>query len=150
MADRHPVLARLDPLIGRWTVKLKVDGMGSGWTEFAWQDDGMYLHQRSGVEPLPTAPKEWREDAPSSTTSVIGLDDASEELTMLYADARGVHRVYRMTLADGVWRIWRNAPGFFQRFHGTFSDDGDTIDARWEMSEDGENWHVDFELTYTR
>lgn len=39
-------------------------------------------------------------------TAVIGLDDA-DEVTMLYADARGVHRVYRMTFADGVWRMWR-------------------------------------------
>jgi hypothetical protein len=69
---------------------------------------------------------------------------------MLYADARGVHRVYRMTFADGVWTMWRAAPGFNQRFTGTLSADGTTVDGRWEMSGDGENWILDFGLTYTR
>jgi len=27
---------------------------------------------------------------------------------------------------------------------------GDTIDGRWEMSEDGVTWNVDFELSYQR
>jgi hypothetical protein len=61
-----------------------------------------------------------------------------------------VHRVYQMTFADGDWNIWRAAPGFNQRFIATISADGDTVDGRWEMSEDGVNWHVDFEITYTR
>ncbi|MFI7618196.1 hypothetical protein ACIBP6_43950 [Nonomuraea terrae] len=150
MADRHPAMARLDTLLGRWTVRLKVDGVGTSWTEFSWQDDGLFLHQRSDAEIPPSAPPGWRENAPFPVTSLIGLDDASEQFTMMYADARGVHRVYQMTLADGVWRIWRHAPGFNQRFHGTFSPGGDAIDARWEMSEDGETWRVDFGLTYTR
>ncbi|PZG04584.1 hypothetical protein [Nonomuraea aridisoli] len=150
MADRHPALARLDALLGRWTVRLKVDGVGASWTEFSWQDDGLFLHQYSDADIPPSAPAAWRENAPFPVTSLIGLDDTSERFTMLYADARGVHRVYQMTLADGVWRMWRHAPGFNQRFHGTFSPAGDTIDARWEMSADGETWRVDFGLTYTR
>jgi hypothetical protein len=96
------------------------------------------------------APKAWQDNAPFPTTAVIGLDDAGEEFTMLYADARGVHRVYRMTFADGVWRVWRDAPGFNQRFTGTVRVDGDTVDGRWEMSKDGVTWNLDFELTYTR
>ena len=151
MADRHPALARLDALAGQWTAQPKVDGLGSAWTEFSWQDDGMFLRQHTDAEPpSSTAPQAWRENAPFPTISLIGLDDATEDFTMLYADARGVHRVYQMTLADGVWRAWRHAPGFNQRFEGIFSPDGDTIDARWEMSKDGETWSVDFELTYTR
>lgn len=55
-----------------------------------------------------------------------------------------------MSLDTGVWRLWREAPGFHQRFAGTFREDGQTITARWEMSEDGENWRIDFDLTYTR
>jgi len=92
----------------------------------------------------------WRENAPFPTVALIGLDDSSEEYSMLYADARGVYRVYRMTFADGVWTVWRDAPGFNQRFTGTLNDAGDTIDARWEMSPDGETWSLDFEMTYTR
>lgn len=151
MTDPHPALARLAPLVGRWSVQPLVDGLGASWTEFSWQDDGLFLRQRSDTDPLPpTAPQAWRDNLPFPVTSVIGLDDSAEQFTMLYADARGVHRVYRMTLAEGEWRMWRHAPGFNQRFHGTFGPGGDTIDARWEFSEDGSTWRVDFGLAYTR
>src|SRR2546429_4642023 len=114
---RHPALARLDVLVGRWTVQPKVDGVGTAWTEFAWQDGGLFLHQDSDADPMPsTAPNAWRENSPFPTTTVIGLDDAAGEFTMLYADARGVYRVYRMTFADGVWTIWRGAPRVNQPF----------------------------------
>lgn len=147
----HPALARLDPLVGRWTLQPRVAGLGPAWTEFSWQDGGAFLHQATDADPpLPTAPQAWRDHAPFPTTAVIGLDDATDEFTMLYADARGVHRVYRMTFVDRVWTIWRDAPGFNQRFTGTLSADGQTADGRWEMSTDGETWNLDFELSYLR
>jgi hypothetical protein len=127
MANRHPALTQLDVLVGRWTVQPKVDGLGAGWSEFT-----------------------WRENSPLPTTALIGLDDTTGEFTMLYADARGVHRVYRMTLVGDVWTVWRDAPGFNQRFTGTMSADGNRIDGRWEMSKDGETWNLDFELSYVR
>lgn len=149
--SRHPALTRLDVLVGRWTVQPKVDGVPAGWTEFSWQDGGLFLHQVADADPLPdTAPAPWRENRPFPTTAVIGLDDTEDGFTMLYADARGAHRVYRMTLAEGEWIVWRYAPGFDQRFTGTFSPDRDTVDGRWEMSRDGVTWQLDFELTYTR
>ncbi|MBM0256319.1 hypothetical protein [Micromonospora sp. 4G55] len=151
MADRHPGLARLDALVGRWAVQLEVEGLGAAWCEFTWQDGGAYLRQVADIDPVPaTAPAAWRENLPFPTTAVIGLDDTTDELTMLYADARGVHRVYRMTFVDGVWRQWRDAPGFRQRFVGTVSPDGDRIAARWEISRDDVTWDLDFELTYVR
>lgn len=97
-----------------------------------------------------TAPRAWRENNPLPTTQLIGLDDAGEEFTVLYADARGVHRVYRMTFGDGQWRMWRAAPGFHQRFTGTLREDGAAIDARWERSVDGADWVLDFRLAYRR
>jgi hypothetical protein len=151
MDGRHPALARLDALAGRWTVQPKVEGLGAAWAEFTWQDGGQFLHQVSDIDEIPaTAPQAWRDNAPFPTTSVIGLDDATGDFTMLYADARGVYRVYRMTFADGGWRIWRDAPGFHQRFTATVAADGARIDGRWEMSEDGATWRLDFELTYLR
>ncbi|MEU6039597.1 hypothetical protein ABZ801_29755 [Actinomadura sp. NPDC047616] len=144
-------LARLEPLVGRWTVRPDVPGLGSAWTEFTWQDDGAYLRQYSDIDELPpTAPQAWRDNAPFPTTTLIGLDDATGEFTMLYADGRGVHRVYQMTFADGVWRMWRAAPGFHQRFTGELNPAADTIHARWESSEDGTTWTSDFTVTYTR
>jgi len=69
---------------------------------------------------------------------------------MLYADARNVVRVYQMTLADGVWEVWRDAPGFFQRFRGAFEDGGRFIRGRWEASPDGTSWRTDFDQNYRR
>jgi len=55
-----------------------------------------------------------------------------------------------MSLSDGVWEIWRDAPGFCQRFTGTFSDDGRAIAGYWDRSRDGSSWERDFDLTYTK
>jgi hypothetical protein len=33
---------------------------------------------------------------------------------------------------------------------GQLSPDGDTIDGRWEISDDGSTWRVDFTLTFRR
>ena len=55
-----------------------------------------------------------------------------------------------MTVADGVWKMWREAPGFNQRYTGKISGDGRTIAGQWEISKDGKSWDVDFDLTYTR
>ena len=55
-----------------------------------------------------------------------------------------------MAFEDGTWRLWRDAPGFSQRYAGTFSDDGRTIDGAWEICEDGATWRRDFGIVYTR
>jgi hypothetical protein len=57
-----------------------------------------------------------------------------------------------MSFHDGVWKWWRHATGpddFDQRFEGTFSADGKTIDSSCYLVEDGE-WIHDFDVTYTR
>jgi hypothetical protein len=151
-AARHPALARLDALLGDWDVTVMIEGnpMEGGCTRFEWVEDGVFLRQRADAEIPESAPREWRENAPFPVTSMIGLDDAAEQFTILYSDARNVYRVYEMTLDDGVWKQWRHAPGFHQRFTGRFRDDGNTIDAAWEFSEDGETWRLDFELSFRR
>ena len=55
-----------------------------------------------------------------------------------------------MSLRENTWKLWRDFPGFSQRFTGTFSDDYKIITARWEKSSDGSKWELDFELTYTK
>ncbi len=55
-----------------------------------------------------------------------------------------------MTLEGGVWAMWRESPGFSQRFKGTIKDDGNIISALWDKSTDGSHWEHDLELTYTR
>ena len=39
---------------------------------------------------------------------------------------------------------------FHQRFVGSISTDGTTIDGEWQGSDDGQQWRRDFGLTYTR
>jgi hypothetical protein len=150
-ARRPPALARLDILVGRWTVQPKVDGLGAAWSEFSWVEDGAFLRQITDVDAIPdSAPPEWQANAPFPTVAHIGLDDTAEAYTMLYADSRAVYRVYQMTFTGREWTMLRLAEGFNQRFVATLSDDRNAIDGRWEMSPDGENWHVDFGLAYTR
>ena len=55
-----------------------------------------------------------------------------------------------MTLVDGVWKIWRQAPRFNQRYIGKISGDGKAIAGQWEFSEDGKDWSVDFDLAYKK
>src|SRR5688500_17236148 len=76
MVDRKPALSRLDVLAGRWTVQVKIEGLGTAWTEFSWDESGAYLRQYSDVDELPeTTPAGWRENVPFPTTALIGLDD---------------------------------------------------------------------------
>jgi hypothetical protein len=93
-------------------------------------------------------------DAPDGL-AIIGVDAARGAFFQHYYDSRGVARVYAMTFTDGVWELLRDAPDFSpldfaQRFTGRFTDGGNVIRGRWEMSTDGSQWRHDFELTYTR
>ena len=93
---------------------------------------------------------EWVENAPVQTRAVIGWDDSTDEIVQLYADDRGVSRVYRGTITGEEWRLSRAASGFHQRFVGAFRDEDRTIEGRWESSPDGTAWELDFPITYRK
>jgi len=135
---------RLQALVGKWTIEAIPPGgppwPGGGRVSFQWLDGGPLLIQRSRVE-LAEAPDSF---------SVIGCDGMSGTYFQLYTDERDVQRIYEMSLQDGVWMLWRHGEPFSQRFTGTFAEDGDRIDGRWEAAEDGEKWRTDFDLIYTR
>jgi hypothetical protein len=145
----NAALAELDPLIGDWEMEAMVDGeiVMRGTSTFAWADQGPYLLQTADGEATTDL---WEGHLPFPTVAITGYDDGFDNFSVLYSDARGVQRVYAMTFTEGVLRQHRDAPGFHQRFVGELSADGSRIDASWEMSEDGEDWRLDFELTYTR
>jgi hypothetical protein len=147
-----PLLRRLDALAGEWEMAVSKGGrpMGRSRTTFVWLH-GAFLVQNAEAPPAdPSLPPEWVASSPLPITTVYGLDDTSELFTLLYADARGVHRTCQMSLNERVWKVWRDVPGFFQRFTGTFDDDGKTIVGRWELSPDGSTWSYDFDVTYTK
>jgi hypothetical protein len=108
---------------------------------FEWLPGKTFLIERWEV-PVPEAP---------DGIAIIGADPESEgNYLQHYFDTRGVARVYRMSLEDGVWKLWRDGEDFSQRFSGTFSDDGQRIDGRWEIAHDGQTWETDFDLTYIK
>jgi hypothetical protein len=139
----------LERLVGTWEFEPFREGrsMGRGRATFEWIEDGAFILGRSNAEWTDPG---WIENAPVSTQSVMGFDDTTFEVTQLYADSRGVFRIYVGTLTDDEWRLERAAPDFHQRFVGTFRDDGRTIDGRWEASPDGTTWELDFPITYRK
>jgi hypothetical protein len=142
---RNPALDRLDVLVGEWTMEAGPPG-GAPWpgdarVTFEWLEERAFLIERWRVD-LPEAP---------SGIAIIGPGDEADTFRQHFFDSRGVHRVYEMTLSDGVWKLWRDAPDpFAQRFSGTFSEDGKTMTGRWEKAEDGSTWDTDFDLTYRK
>jgi hypothetical protein len=69
---------------------------------------------------------------------------------MHYFDSRGVFRIYQASADDQALRLWREAPGFSQRFTGTFADGGDTILGTWQLRTDDVHWEDDLRITYRR
>jgi hypothetical protein len=143
-------LAALEPLVGEWRMVPEFEGMppaeAGAPVTFVWLPGQRFLIERWKV-PVPEAP---------DGIAIIGADPKREGgYLQHYFDSRGVARVYKMSLEDGVWKLWRDEPDlspldFSQRYTGTFSDDGQTITGAWEISHDGKTWELDFNLTYTK
>ena len=140
----NPALEPFRVLIGKWTTTgthgLVPDTMLHGQTSFEWLENGAFLLMRSQIDD-PRFP---------SAVAIVASDDAEAEYYMLTFDDRGVSRKYDMTLHDNIWKWWRNAPGFFQRYQGRIVDGGNTIIGNGELSKDGVSWEKDLDLTYTR
>ena len=136
-------LKEFEVLVGEWDMMGTHPALPSavhGHALFRWLREGTLLIWHF----------DW--DGPSipNATSVIGHDDMADTCSMLYADERGVARIYQMRLAGGVWKMWRDSSGFSQRMTGTFSGDGNTITVHGELSRDGSAWEQDLDVTYTR
>ena len=142
MSAQDLELAGFDAFVGEWTTEATHPAFPGtivhGEAVFEWLEDERFLINRA------------RNDHPDfpDSISVIGLVD--ERIAMYYFDSRGVHRVYETSVSGGVWHISRNAPGFSQRFKGTFSEDGNTITGLFQLSRDDSTWDDDLEITYRR
>src|SRR4026208_2111885 len=136
----NPTLERLAAFIGECNIEVSAmsfhpdpSAVEHGRASFDWLEGGAFLIQRSEIS-APEFPR---------STAIIAPDDEAEKYGMLYFDSGGVSRLYKMTFSGGIWTLWRDFPGFSQRFNGTFSDDGKVITAYWEKSTDGSNWERD-------
>ena len=127
-------LAALEPLVGEWSMAAAFGDMpprmsAPGSASSGCRASGSW--SSAGKSRCPEAP---------DGIAIIGADPESEgRYLQHYFDSRGVARVYKMSLEDGVWKLWRDEPDFspldfHQRFAGTFSDDGTTIAGSWETS----------------
>jgi hypothetical protein len=140
--EQTDALESLNALVGAWTIEMTHPAFPgtvvAGRASFEWLEGERFLIQRSQAD---------HPDFPDSISIVGAMDDG---LSMHYFDSRGVHRVYRLSMSEGVLRIWRDAPGFSQRFTGTLADGGDTIAGLWQLSRDDSTWDDDLEITYRR
>jgi hypothetical protein len=121
MSEDANVVQGLDALVGEWSMEavflFDPPATGRGRVSFEWLSEGSFLVQRWEVE---------HRDAPDGIV-IIGPEGSDGGYRQHYLNTRGVSRVYEMSLRDGVWKLWRDSPGFSQRFTGTFGDDGNTI-----------------------
>ena len=141
MTERDPALALFDALIGTWDTEAThptIDAVVPGRMTFEWLEGGHYLMQRSHND------HELFPDA----ISVIGAPEDGDGLVMEYFDSRGVRRTYDISLDHGVLRIWRDAPGFDQRYSANLAHD--TFEGRWQLAGTPGDWKDDLKVTYRR
>jgi hypothetical protein len=151
-------LTHLDRLVGTWSTEATHPAMPGvvvhGTVVIEWLEGARFLIHRARTE---------HPDFPDSI-SVIGVTDrdrvdgssgessapTDSRLQMHYFDSRGVFRVYDVSIDDETWRLWRDAPGFSQRFAGAVADSGDTISGTWQLCPDDVHWNDDLRITYRR
>ena len=146
-------MQEFEPLLGRWHGEgvLPIDPPMSLISDAKIERLGAFIVFSSVGEPA---------EVPD-TLSIIGGAPEGEPQPMHYFDSRGVKRLYLTAMDGSTWKIWRapgedwngpDGPGFNQRFIGEISADGRTIEARWErgMGDAGDDWELDFSITYAR
>ena len=154
-----PTLEPLNWLVGTWTTEATHPAMpgvvvhGTAIIEWLEGQRFLILRTRTDHPEFPDALSvigHMEHDRVDSATGTVQAAAGTPQLRMHYFDSRGVFRVYDASIAAASWRLWRDSPGFSQRFTGTLSDEGDTIIGRWQLRRDDVHWVDDLELTYRR
>jgi hypothetical protein len=154
-----PPLEQLGRLVGTWTTDATHPALPGvvvhGTAVIDWLEGEQFLIHRARTD---------HPDFPDSI-SIVGFTERDRvdnqpdgdadvatdpTLSMHYFDSRGVFRVFHASIDDDTWRLWRDAPGFSQRFQGTFADGGDTIAGHWQLSRDDVHFDDDLRITYRR
>ena len=141
MTEQTPVLKPFDALIGTWVTEAThplADAVVPGTVTYEWLEGGHFIVQRSRND---------HESFPDAV-SVIGAPEAGDGLVMEYFDSRGVRRTYGVSLDDGVLRIWRDYPGFAQRFTATLGPDA--FEGQWQLARTAGDWQDDLKVIYRR
>ena len=143
----NPRLSELSFMVGEWDMAI------TGASFLPSPEDVVHSHVRfTPIESGTLLAMRQGGDAsgPPDATWVIGKDDSQDTFTVLYADSRGVSRVYLMSLKKNTWRLWRDNSEFSQRFEATVSPDRRLMSGRWERRSAGGDWEHDFAATYSR
>jgi hypothetical protein len=141
MAERDPALEPFEALIGTWTTEAKhvaVDDVVHGTVTLEWLEGGHFIVQRSHVD---------HELFPDGI-GIIGAPEDGDGLVLESFDSRGVRRTYGTSVEDGVWRIWRDASGFDQRFSAVVR--GDEFEGLFELARTPGEWQEDMRVIYRR
>jgi hypothetical protein len=143
---KEPSLQGLNALVGAWdteaTHPMVPSTVVSGHSVFEWLEGEKFLILRA------------RMDHPDFPDSISIIGDTGG-LRMHYYDSRGVARILQMSFTDGVWKLLRDTADlspldFAQRFVGTLSSGGETIDGQHQICRDGTTWEDDLQITYRR
>ena len=122
----------LDAFVGEWEIR-------TSYTEVPPGKGDVRVDARRSVPAVPLGDRAAVPERPHA-------HDARPPVLLRLA---GVHRVYEMSFDGTTWTLFRDHPDPFpQRFTGTFSEDGDHIDGRWEKQDP--DWQTDFTGAYTR
>ena len=140
----------LEPLIGSWTVEAEFPTPGPlvvrGATTFEWLLARRFVLQRTEID---------HPDAPDSHSVLAPDPSRPGGWLQHYFDARGVVRLYEMSFDGRTWTLTRRAPDFSpldfaQRFTADLAEDGDTLTGGWYTGSGGDDWQLDFRVTYRR
>lgn len=154
-----PSLEPLDRLVGTWTTEAThplVPGViVRGTTTFEWLEGERFLIQRARTDhpDFPDAISiigHMEHDRVGAAGGAVPAAADASPLRVHYFDSRGVFRVFEASIDERTWRLWREAPGFSQRFTGTFSDDGDVIHGLSQLRREDVHWMDDLRITYRR
>jgi hypothetical protein len=141
----NPNLRALAGLVGEWATvgahPLLPGKTLHGSTTFSWLESGAFLRFHMHIDE-PEIP---------DGVAILGTDDAIPDGgAMLYFDVRDVSREYRWTVSGNVFTWSRDAAGFSQRMVHTIAEDGQSIEAKGEMSRNGQAWEPDLQLSLSR
>ena len=154
----EPGLQPLNRLAGAWTTEAThpaLQGVVHGTVDIEWLEGEQFLILRARTDhpDFPDAISiigHMETDRVGKPTSTLRAAVAKPGLSMHYFDSRGVFRAFGVSITDESWKIWRDSPGFSQRFAATFADGGDTILGRWQLCKDNVHWKDDLQITYRR
>ena len=137
---------RLGALVGCWrTWGSTIETPGAPAVDVDAIDTYEWLPGRAGLLHSVDA---RMDEAPVEGAEVIGWDPARDAYVTQYFGTDGPN-AYEARLEDRDGALVWTMRSALDRFTGTFSEDGDTIDGRWERRDDGA-WRPWMRITLTK